>query len=252
MRIYLTGRVDVEVDGTLVEPRRFPGRQGRRAFAYLALQRSRPTPRDELARAVWPHEPPAAWDVALSALISKLRSMLNVAARGGALATISSSFGCYQLHVPLDAWIDVEAAARAIDDAEGVLRSGETRAAFSSAAAASAICRRPFLPGEDGEWIEQQRTRMAAIRYRALGCLVEIWLATDAPQLAIQSAGEMIELEPFRETGYLSLMRGLAAHGDRAEAIRVYGRWREMLADELGADPSPVIERYFLELLGRT
>ena len=252
MRIHLTGRIDIEVDGALVEPRRFPGRQGRRAFAYLTLQRSRPTPRDELAAAIWPDEPPAAWDAALSALISKLRAMLGAAARGGAPATISSSFGCYQLHVPLDAWIDVEAAARAVDEAEGLLRSGDARAAFSSAAAASAICRRPFMPGEDGAWIEHQRTRMAGLRYRALACLVEIWLATDAPPLAIQSAREMIELEPFRETGYLNLMRGLAAHGDRAEAIRVYGQWRETLADELGADPSPAIEGYFPELLGRT
>jgi len=57
--------------------------------------------------------------------------------------------------------------------------------------------------------------------------------------------------KPFRETGHVNLMRGLAAHGDRAEALRVYGRWRETLADELGADPSDAIEPYFLEPLGR-
>jgi DNA-binding SARP family transcriptional activator len=250
VRLYLAGRLDIEAGGRLVEPRRFPGRQGRRAFAYLVLQRSRPTPRDELARAVWSDEPPAAWDVALSALVSKLRSLLNGVAVPGVATSISTAFGCYQLRLPADTWIDVEVAARSLDEAEGALRAQQARAAFPSAAAASAICRRPFLPGEEGAWIEQQRARLAAMRYRALVCLAEIWLAIGTPALAIESANEMIELEPFRETGYVNLMRGLAAHGDRAEALRVYGRWRELLADELGADPSPTIERYFLELLG--
>jgi DNA-binding SARP family transcriptional activator len=88
------------------------------------------------------------------------------------------------------------------------------------------------------------------MRYRALDCLVTVWLATDAPALAIQSANEMIELEPFRETGYQRLMRAYAARGDRAEALRVYERCRRLLADELGANPSPQTEAIFIELLG--
>jgi DNA-binding SARP family transcriptional activator len=46
----------------------------------------------------------------------------------------------------------------------------------------------------------------------------------------------MVRLEPFRETAYQLLMKTHAAAGDRAEALRVYARCREVLRDELGVD----------------
>jgi len=58
-----------------------------------------------------------------------------------------------------------------------------------------------------------------------------------------------VRLEPFRETAYQLLMKRHAAAGDRAEALRVYARCREVLRDELGVDPSPQTEAVFLEIL---
>ena len=50
VRIYLTGRVGLEVDGELVvHERQFRGRQERVAFAYLVSERGRPVTREELA-----------------------------------------------------------------------------------------------------------------------------------------------------------------------------------------------------------
>ena len=37
--------------------------------------------------------------------------------------------------------------------------------------------------------------------------------------------------------------------GDRAEALRVFGRCRDLLRDELGTSPSPQTEALFLEIL---
>jgi DNA-binding SARP family transcriptional activator len=44
-------------------------------------------------------------------------------------------------------------------------------------------------------------------------------------------------------------MRLHAASGNRAEALRVFARCRELLRDELGASPSPRTEAVFLEIL---
>ena len=44
-------------------------------------------------------------------------------------------------------------------------------------------------------------------------------------------------------------MRSHAAQGNRAEALRVYQQCRQLLADELGIDPSPETEALYLELL---
>ena len=92
------GRVALEADGLAVQDARLPGRQGRLLFAYLAVERGRPVPRDELAAALWGEAPPATWDKALTVLVSKLRSLLTEAgtrrparADGGAKAAVSAA-----------------------------------------------------------------------------------------------------------------------------------------------------------------
>ena len=73
--------------------------------------------------------------------------------------------------------------------------------------------------------------------------------ANGEASLAVQYASEVIDLEPFRETAYSQLMRLHAQMGDNAEALRVFGRCRELLRHEIGASPSPELEALFLEIL---
>ena len=84
---------------------------------------------------------------------------------------------------------------------------------------------------------------------RALDCYTEISLKARQSELAAQMAGEAISLEPFREVGYQQLMRAQAALGNRAEALRIFHRCRQLLSDELGVSPSPETEAVFLEIL---
>src|SRR5215212_10713111 len=121
LRIYLTGRVLVEEGGAiLLDERRLMGRQGRLAFAYLAYEHLRAVSRDELAEELWLDSVPPSWERSLSALISKLRALL--ASLGIPDVALTGSFGHYQLLLPADVWIDVEAASEAIDRAESELR----------------------------------------------------------------------------------------------------------------------------------
>jgi DNA-binding SARP family transcriptional activator len=89
VRVYLTGNVAVEDGDVLVPERRFPARQGRLAFAVLAWEQKRAISMDELADTIWNGAPPSAWQAALRALISKVRTAL------GDLVTIEHAFGCY-------------------------------------------------------------------------------------------------------------------------------------------------------------
>jgi len=122
IRIYLTGRVTLEVDGNVaVHEHQFRGKQGRLLFTYLASERTRPVPREELAKIIWPGEMALSWEVALSALISRLRGLLSPDGLKNQGIALSSSFGQYHLRLPKDTWIDLEAVTSAVDNAEGAL-----------------------------------------------------------------------------------------------------------------------------------
>ena len=109
--------------------------------------------------------------------------------------------------------------------------------------------RPPFLPGDEGTWVEEQRRELADLRERALDVLTDACLRSGATREAAKWAEELVALSPFRETGYRRLMEARVAAGDRAEALRVYERCRRLLADELGAYPSPETESIYRALL---
>jgi DNA-binding SARP family transcriptional activator len=121
LRIYLTSRVFVEESGTvLLDERRMMGRQGRLLFAYLVGGHLRAVSRDELAEELWLGTVPPSWERSHSALISKLRTLLASADMPN--LTLTGSFGHYQLSLPSEVWIDVEAASEAIERGESALR----------------------------------------------------------------------------------------------------------------------------------
>ena len=78
-----------------------------------------------------------------------------------------------------------------------------------------------------------------------------MWLLTKIkePGLAVETAIEAVELDPFRESSYQLLMQAYAANGNRAEGVRVYHRLRGLLAEELGTSPSAETEALYVKLL---
>ena len=247
LRVYLNGEICLTMGGRLVRADQLPGRQGRIVFAYMAYERARPVSRDELADSLWPRQLPAASDVALSAIVSKLRALfVELGLRRDAVLATS---GGYQLLLPAGSWVDTEAALESVHLAEAALQSSNHRAAYGPAVVACAILRRPFLPNEEGAWVEGRREALRKNLLRALDCLAQVHGATGEMSLALRAAEEAVELEPLREAGYRRLMLVHDAAGNRAEALRVYTRLKRVLAAELKTTPGPEIRRVFEEMV---
>lgn len=247
VRIYLTSQVRIEHGETLIGERDLPGRQGRVALALLVAERGRPVTRDELAEEFWLDDPPPAWEKGVMAVVSKLRAALRRAGLGD--AALGTSFGCYQLRLPADTWIDIEAAADAVHRAETMLAAGDPLAAYPWAYVGYHVGRRPFLAGDDGPWVRRKRIQLREIHLRALDCAAECAAANGELAEAVQAAEDALAVEPFRETAYQRLMRVHAAAGNRAGALRVYERCRAVLAEELGVSPSPETEAVYIAIL---
>src|SRR4051794_41785925 len=80
--LRLCGRMAVEFAGVRRDGD-LPGRQGRLALAYLALNHDRPVARDELVEAVWGDAAGRGHAQSLNGLLSKLRRALDPAGGGG-------------------------------------------------------------------------------------------------------------------------------------------------------------------------
>jgi DNA-binding SARP family transcriptional activator len=244
VRIQICGPLSVERDGKRLDAG-LPGRQGRLLFAYLVINRHRYIPRDEVAEALWREPDPAAVDARLNPLLSKLRRVFGTDAVDGRSAL--------RLYLG-DAWVDLEAALDAIHRAESAVAQQDWSRAWGPALTALFTAERGFLPGEDAPWIDETRHRLTDIQLRALECYAAAAFGIGGTELAaaVRASRQLTRLAPLRESGYRYLMRALAAQGNLAEALDVYGQLSECLRDQLGVSPSPATRELYESLLSTT
>jgi DNA-binding SARP family transcriptional activator len=249
--VYLAGRMCIEAGEVVIDQQDFPGHQGRLAFAYLVCERGRPVSRSELVDVLWPQDTVAATDVAVSAIVSKLRAILTRAGLRGSEA-LAGTGGCYELRLPSDTWVDLEAASDAIHEAETALRLGDPARAYGPSAVAHHIARRRLFPADadGGAWADGRRTKHHSILVRALECRAQVYLWNGELSLAVEAARDVVALEPLRETAHRLLMRALATAGNSAEALKAYEQCRRLIARELGVDPSPQTRAVYEDILG--
>lgn len=244
VRIQICGSLAIERDGQRLDAL-LPGRQGRLLFAYLVVNRHRLVSRDELAEALWREPDPAAVDARLNPVLSKLRRVFGAEAVQGR--------STLRLCLP-DAWVDLEAAAEAVHRAESSVAQRDWRRAWGPALTALFVAEREFLPGEGAPWIDEIRHQLTVLRLRALECYAAAGLGIGGTELAaaVRAGRQLIRLAPLRESGYRYLMEAVAAQGNLAEALEVYGQLSECLRDQLGVSPSPATRELYERLLAAT
>jgi DNA-binding SARP family transcriptional activator len=243
VRIQLCGRLVFRVGGERLEES-LPGAKGRLLLAYLVLNRFRQVQRDELLTAVYGEDASPDYHPRLSVLLSKLRRVV-----GSDLVAGRSEI---ELLLPPDTFVDVEAALEALHRAEHHVAHGQWAEAWGPSGVAYHVASRPLLPGCDGHWLDEWRRRLDDVRLRGLECFAVARLGLGGPTLpqAEECARRLIDLAPYRESGYRILMEALEQRGNVAEALRVYDRLRLLLRDELGIAPSPPVQSVHRRLLG--
>ena len=241
-RIQLCGRFIVDIDGSRIQDT-LPGRRGRVLFAYLVLNRGRPSPRDELLMAGWGADAPPEASNAFSVLLSKLRHGLGADHLRGRAEI--------ELLLPPATFVDVEAALEGAHRAESAIAEGQWAQAWGPAGIAYHVATRPFLTGLDAPWIDQWQRRLEEVRLRGLECFAAAGLGLGGPALAQaeERARMLTELAPYRETGHQILIEALERRGNVAEALRAYERLRVLLREELGTAPSPTLRAVHRRLL---
>src|SRR4051794_17866137 len=150
--IHLCGELRVELAGERREAQ-LRGRQGRLAFAFLVLHRSRPIRRDQLIEALWAHEGAPPSETALAPVLSRLRRAVEPAVIEGRESL--------RLVFPEPIWVDVEA----ISEQLAVARAGLDA---NAAQVAATLAEPGLLPGLDAPWLNGPRNDLEELRVEAL------------------------------------------------------------------------------------
>ena len=246
MRISLLGPLEVaDANG---RPVRVGGHRVRALLILLALDAGRVIPTHALIERLWQDERPADAANALQSLVSRLRQALRQA--GMPEGVVESSPVGYRLAIPAEA---VDAIAF-----EEQARAGSQALARGDAAAAASLLRTALnrwrgsaltdVAGE--EFAFAPAARLAELQATATLDRIEADLELGAADAT--TIGELRELtaaDPLQERPAALLMRALAATGRQSEALAVYQRIRDQLADHLGVDPTDRLEQTYLAIL---
>lgn len=98
-----------------------------------------------------------------------------------------------------------------------------------------------LLPGWCDDWVTFERERLRQLRLHALEALSYRFLARERHADALGAAMEAIRIDPLRESPHRAAIAVHVAEGNLIEAMRHRARFRQLLLDELGIEPSPLL-----------
>ena len=216
------------------------GARLRTLLIVLALDAGRLVPTAQLVDGIWGDDPPAGAANALQALVSRLRRALPGSA-------IESHPAGYRLAIDPDT-VDVSRFERLV--ASGRTTPGDAAATTRALREGLALWRGPALVEvADAAFFQAQRTRLEELRLAATEERVDSDLRLGRGAELVTELTALVAEHPLRERLVGALMRALSEAGRPAEALTVYERTRQTLADQLGADPSPELSAVHIAVL---
>jgi DNA-binding SARP family transcriptional activator len=217
LRIWLFGELRIEFDGRPLE--RISSRRARSLLAWLALHRGL-HPRSRVASLFWPDVLEESARMSLRTTLSTLRRECAPAA-----AFVAATRDRVGIEDREDLWIDAR-------EVEGLVADGRPEEALG-------LQRRGELLADlDDDWVLEARNVHRRRLCDLLGMLGDAAEAAGDFGAAVGYAREQAEIEPLSEEVARTLIRRLAAAGDRAGAVAAFESFRGRLRGELGMAPS--------------
>jgi predicted ATPase/DNA-binding SARP family transcriptional activator len=238
VQIGMLGSFEVRTDdGVLTD---VPGARLRGLLIALALEPGHAVPKAALVDWIWGERPPSEAANALQRLVSRLRKALPE-------GLVEGQTDGYRLRVEPDAVDAVRferlvGRARGDEDPRRVRLLREALALWRGAAMQD-------VGLQDSAAFDAAVTRLEGLRLTATEDRFDAEVSLGHGGELVSELTDLVAAHPLRERLAAALMRALVAAGRDSEALLVYQRTREALADALGADPSPELSALHVALL---
>lgn len=224
----------------------------RALLAELVLHANQIVSRERLMEVVWGDSPPATATTTLNTYVSHLRAALEPgrAPRTQARLLLTRDPG-YLLAIDPEL-VDALRFERLAAEGGQALAAGDAETASASLREALALWRGAALADFAYESFAQpEATRLEELRLATVEQRVDADLALGRHRDLVAELRALVGAHPLRERLWGQLMLALYRCGRQGEALRAYGELREVLAEELGINPSPILRQLEDDLLNQ-
>jgi DNA-binding SARP family transcriptional activator len=241
IQVNLCGATSI-VDANGQQVDKVGGVKPRQVLQLLALSAGSPMSKDRIADLLWDGAPPPSYLGTLESYVCLLRRALGLGrGRNSALRTTTTGYVLAADEIDVDvvrvrarlaeARLDVEQRIRLVDEALDMV-NGELLASEPYAA-----------------WAQEQRACFTRELVTGATDAAETALDAGNTTATIRLARRAVTLEPLAEQAWQLLIRALADEGRQGEALKAYAELREVMLDELGAEPGETSRALYLHVL---
>ncbi|MEC3997822.1 BTAD domain-containing putative transcriptional regulator [Actinacidiphila sp. DG2A-62] len=213
-------------------------------LAALLLHANSVVSAEFLQRVIWGARPPAQAKSALHSCVLRLRRLFGK--YGIAPDAIQAVPGGYRL-IADAATLDLVEFRGLLDRAYS---SRDPENELELLRAALALWQPPLMANVHSELLHRDEVpRLREEWLRAIERVFELELARGRHREALAEIGAAARQYPLHERFTEQLMEALRRTGRRAEALAEYRRTKRRLAEQLGVDPGPQLQRLELDIL---
>lgn len=247
VKIQILGPLEVMNAGVSVVP---SAPKVRQVLAVLALNANRTVSTSRLVEELWGDRPPVSWATTLQTYIYQLRRWLSGVA--GTTHSLETRPCGYRLAGPAED-LDVHEFERLIAVGTTHLHEGDPVAAAGALQQALLSWRdQPLLDLPTGSVLQSEVVRLNSMRQAALEASLDAELQLGHCQQVVAAITAELARDPNHEGMHGRLMVALYRCGRRSDALAVYQQIRERLAEELGLDPGPELQKIHRAVLDDT
>ena len=244
MDFRILGPLEVVVGSTTVDLG--PPKQ-RALLAALLLHPNEIVSSDQLIDWLWAGDAPRTANHSVQIYVSELRKLL---ADDSAPVIETRPPGYFLRAEP--AMIDAGRFESMFKQAESSLQAGDASNGLKLLQAALALWRgRPLSDFAYDEFAQPHIRRLESMWELAAEKLASILLELDQVSSALPLLGRLVEHNPLAEGPRRLQMLALYRAGRQVDALRSYRRFRSLVGDELGLEPSPELQRLEEQILLR-
>ncbi|MFB6871690.1 BTAD domain-containing putative transcriptional regulator [Streptomyces sp. NPDC056323] len=240
--ISVLGPLEVRRGGRTLDPGHL---RQQAVLAALALCTGRAVSQQELLDGVWGTEPPVTNVVPV--YIYRLRKKLRLG-DGGPDPLIEHGRCGYRLAAG-GVEVDVTRMEALVTEAGAADRAGETAEAVRLCSRALELFRGEPLAGLPGPFAELERLRLTERRIAVVQRKSQWQLRLGRHSEAVAELSAFFAAHPLNESVAAMLMRALYRDGRQADAVAVFARTRQRLADDLGVRPGRLLRLTYRMIL---